>query len=246
MRNTVKFRKIGTSKTLSQKIYLEIEKAILDKKFLPGDKIPTEKELCDMFGVSRTALREAIQMLRSQGLVTIKKGSGIFVNDYSSKFVSRSIRRYLDLNFDKNYVLYVIEARELLEPKIALLAAQNRTEEDISILEENLRSLKNCDPDDTIREGKLDRDFHLKIAQASKNPIMPIILDPINRLMPKINAANYAGIKSAKDLTVTYHGLIVEKIKEQDAQGAYNTMKEHLRIARQHSEEMLQILQENE
>jgi GntR family transcriptional repressor for pyruvate dehydrogenase complex len=56
------FPKIGNAKTLSQEVQLKIEQAIRDRKLLPGDKLPTEKELCEMFEVSRTALREALQM----------------------------------------------------------------------------------------------------------------------------------------------------------------------------------------
>ena len=54
------FRKIGQVQTLSQTIVYELQKAILEKEFKPGDKLPSEAELCDLFGVSRTAIREAL------------------------------------------------------------------------------------------------------------------------------------------------------------------------------------------
>ncbi|NPE31859.1 FadR family transcriptional regulator [Methanococcoides sp. SA1] len=73
------FDKIGKSQTLSQEIVANIEQAIREKKFQVGEKLPTEKELCEMFGVSRTAIREALQMLSAQGLINVHKGKGSFV-----------------------------------------------------------------------------------------------------------------------------------------------------------------------
>ncbi len=89
------YSKVGNTETLSNKIQGEIEKSIIQKKFIPGDKLPTEKEMCEMFGVSRTALREGLQMLSIQGLITIRKGSGIYVNEYNLSHAIKPISRYL-------------------------------------------------------------------------------------------------------------------------------------------------------
>ena len=67
------FTKIGTGLTLSQKIERKVEEAIRDKKLIPGTKMPSEKELCTQFAVSRTALREALRRLSDRGLIDIKK-----------------------------------------------------------------------------------------------------------------------------------------------------------------------------
>ena len=75
------FGKIGTAQTLSQKIERRIEEAIRQKKLLVGTKLPSERELCEMFAVSRTALREALRRLSARGLIQIKKGSGMFVSE---------------------------------------------------------------------------------------------------------------------------------------------------------------------
>ena len=75
------FSKIGTIQTLSQKIERRIEEAIQQRKLRPGDKLPSEKELCASFSVSRTALREALRRLSARGLIEIKKGSGMYVSE---------------------------------------------------------------------------------------------------------------------------------------------------------------------
>ena len=128
------FEKIGKDFTLSQEIEQKIEKAILEKQFKAGEKLPTEKELCEMFGVSRTALREALQMLCSRGLIHVKKGSGIYVQDYSPANVVRPMQMYLELNFDRNFLKHIITVRKILEPQIAGLAAINRTQSDIDCI----------------------------------------------------------------------------------------------------------------
>ncbi len=229
------FEAIKKAATLSQEIRDRIEQAILEKKFLPGEKLPTEHELCEMFGVSRTALREALQMLGAKGLISVKKGSGIYVEDYSPQNVIKPMRLYLELNFDKNYILHLIEVRKIIEPQICKMAARNRSEEDVQKLERNLRKFKTSEPTNFREEGVLDREFHLIIAQASNNPIIPIIVDPIFQLMPKIRTLVYAQIDKAKSAAFEYHDLIFKSIKEKDEEKAYHYMVEHLRIAEEHS-----------
>jgi GntR family transcriptional repressor for pyruvate dehydrogenase complex len=91
-----------------------------------------------MFGVSRTALREALQMLSARDLISIKKGSGIYVNELIDKIATKSMRFFLELNFDKDHILHVIKARNMFEPEIAKLAAINRKTEDIDFLKNNI------------------------------------------------------------------------------------------------------------
>ena len=75
------FHNLGNKQTLSQKIERTIENAIRDKKLPVGSKLPTEFEMCKSFGVSRTALREALRRLSARGLINIQKGSGMYVSE---------------------------------------------------------------------------------------------------------------------------------------------------------------------
>ena len=132
------YTKIGNTETLSSKVQSEIEKSILEKKFVPGDKLPTEQGLCAMFGVSRTALREALQMLSIQGLITIRKGSGIYVSEYDSAKAVKPMIQYLQMSLDDELMIQVEEVRIIFEPQIAWLAARNRDEVDVKYLEKNI------------------------------------------------------------------------------------------------------------
>ncbi len=236
------FKRIGKKVTLSQEIEEKIEEVIVQKKLVAGEKLPTEKELCEMFGVSRTALREALHMLSARGLISVRKGSGIYVNDYTSQYVTRTMNLYLNLNFDKKIIMDVIQVRKLLEPEIARLAALHRTDKHLEALRKNIEQFKKCDNDDVERESNLDLRFHTTIAEACGNSLIPLIVDPIFKQMPKIRTLVYAKIDQARSSALDYHIKIFNKIKEQDSEAARNAMREHLVIAEQHSKEIAETL----
>jgi len=239
---SVRFSKIGKTITLSQEIEIQIEDVIRKKEYNTGDKLPSEMEMCAMFGVSRTALREALRMLSARGLINIRKGSGIYVSDFTAQNVARPMRLYLELNLDKEYIIHVIEARKLLEPKIAYMAALNRSSEDLNLLYENLIDFGKCRKNDFKKEGNLDRQFHLIIAKATGNKVFPLIVDPIFHLMPRIRTMVYAQIDKARSSALEYHQKIYKALEEKDADKAYETMMKHLQIAMEHSEEIVETL----
>lgn len=229
------FPKLGSTQTLSQEIERHIEKAILDKQFPPGSKLPTEKILCEQFGVSRTALREALQMLSARGLVYIRKGSGTYVNEYESANVTKPMSLYLELNFDKDLMVHMVDVRKMLEPGIAELAARDRSEKDLKIMEIALEKLDNCDTADHERHSELDRDFHLAIAKSCENPIIPIMMEPIFMFMPKVKDIIYQKVTSAYEDAMIYHEKIFNAIKERDSDKAKEMMERHLGIAEEHN-----------
>lgn len=229
------FPKIGSSIKLSQEISDLIEEAIVQKKFLKGEKLPTETEFCKMFGVSRTSLREALQMLNAKGLIAVRKGDGIYVKDYSPDNVTKPMSLFLELNLSKEYILHVIEIRKMLEPQIARLAALRRTDDDLETLRTNLKQHRKCKKHDFFSQGKLDGEFHLKIANASRNPIISVAVKPIFEIMPKIRSIVYAYIDTSKSEALEYHAQILEMIEKSAADGAYEIMRKHLEVAENRS-----------
>src|SRR6056297_2298023 len=115
------FQNLGNRQTLSQKIERTIENAIREKKLAVGSKLPTEREMCASFGVSRTALREALRRLSARGLIRIQKGSGMYVSDINIEDAINSLNLYYDLKFDKNLLTQIIEVRRLFERKLPAL-----------------------------------------------------------------------------------------------------------------------------
>ncbi len=223
------FRNIGSKITLSQKIERRIETAIREKKLPVGSKLPTERELCESFGVSRTALREALRRLNARGLITIIKGSGMYITELKIDDAISTLNLYYDLKFDGNLIGQIIEVRSIFEPEIAKLAARQRNESDIIDLEKNLKEFLKCNPDNTQLEADLDNKYHLIIAKATHNPIVQVSMEPIYTLLPRMRNLIYANIDGEKALTYEYHKLVADAIKDKNDQKAYDYMKEHLK-----------------
>jgi GntR family transcriptional regulator, transcriptional repressor for pyruvate dehydrogenase complex len=215
------FTKIGTGLTLSQKIERKVEEAIREKKLLPGTKMPSEKELCAQFAVSRTALREALRRLSARGLIDIRKGSGIYVTELKIEDAINSLHLFYDLRFNSDLILQIIEVRRLFEPEIARLAARNRTENDVKTLQKNLSDLGRCNPDNTQLEVDLINRFHMNLAKSTHNPIVLISLEPVYSLLPRMRNLIYGNIEGEKEYTIKYQEELIKALKSKDSTKAY-------------------------
>ena len=215
------FQNIGNRLTLSQRIERTIESAIREKKLEVGSRLPTEREMCESFGVSRTALREALRRLSARGLISIQKGSGMYVSELNIEDAIKTLNLYYDMKFDKNLLAQIIEARSLFEPEIARMAALNRTEENIAELEENLVEFENSDPDNTQKEADIDN-------KSASNPILQITMEPIYSLLPRMRNYIYGNIDGERAFTLKFHQELIKAIQLQDGDQACAIMKDHL------------------
>jgi GntR family transcriptional repressor for pyruvate dehydrogenase complex len=215
------FSKIGTSQTLSQKIERKVEEAIRQKKLLSGAKLPSEKELCGLFGVSRTALREALRRLSARGLIEIRKGSGMYVSEIKIEDAIKSLNLYYDLRFDSDLISQIIDVRRIFEPEISRLAARNRSDDDIKILEQVIEELETCDPDNTQQEVDTINRFYTSLAKATGNPIIIISLEPIYSLLPRMRNFIYANVEGEKEFTIEAQKKILEAVKANDEDAAF-------------------------
>jgi len=216
------FTKIGTGLTLSQKIERKIEEAIRQKKLIPGTKLPSEKELCAQFAVSRTALREALRRLSARGLIDIRKGSGIYVTELKIEDAINSLHLFYDLRFNSDLILQIIEVRRLFEPEVARLASRNRTEIDIKTLQKNLTELDKSNPDNTQLEVDIINRFHMNLAKATHNPIVLISLEPVYSLLPRMRNLIYGNIEGEKEYTLKYQKELINALKSKDSQKAWD------------------------
>jgi len=240
------FTPVGKRNLLSNVVEAQIENAIRTKELLPGMKLPSEAGLCQQFKVSRTAVREALRMLSARGLINIIKGKGIFVQNISVESVTDPIHLYLEMQLERNYVLDVVHARQIIEPPIAASAALHHTKEDAERLIKDLNDLTMSDGD-YEELSRLDMLFHLDIAKASENSIVPLILEPIQRLAPRIKSSVYATVADAKKSALEWHKKILDAILNSDSEGAREAMIHHLKIAEQHDRQiLLQKRSENE
>jgi len=223
---SILFSPIKDSQTLSQKIERKIEQAIRDKQLPAGSKLPTEHELCKMFAVSRTALREALRRLSARGLVDIKKGSGMYVSDYNIKDAISSLLLYYDLKFDNNLILHINQARLMFEPEITKLAAINRSKKSLAEIRKSIDDLISCHPDHIQAEADLINLFHAKITESSGNSFVIISMEPIFSLIPRMRNFIYANIEGERDVRVKFHEKIYSALEAKDGDAAHAAMKE--------------------
>lgn len=228
------FKQVGERLSIKNMIVEQIEQVILTKQIGPGEKLPSENELCQQFGASRTSVREAMQSLAAKGLLTVEKGRGIYVNEISSESVSAPLSKYLQMRLDEYYMIDLIKARQIIEPSIAYEAALNHTDKDIEILKSDIADLV-AHEGDYKELGRLDMEFHHHLAIATKNKVVPLLLKPVQELMPEVKSTVYAKIEDAKESAVIWHEKILEAIIKRDPQLSHARMTEHLKIAEDHA-----------
>ena len=226
------FIKIDRDEPLSHKVERQIREAIGQKIFLPDDKLPGELELTKKFGVSRTAIREALHILAGKGLVDIRRGSGVYVSELNMSNIVDPFYHLLDMKCGEASYLYLVRIRLFIEPEIARLAAIHRKEDDLKYWRKNFEIMKSRQkqPEKMIN---VDINFHRRIASATNNPVIPIIMEPIFQLLDKFISSTYKQ-SHAPDLAIKHHGKLLDCFERKDGDEAYNVMKSHLSTAEQH------------
>lgn len=219
--------------SVSLKVERELEKSIRDSTYQVGQKLPTEFEIGEMFSVSRTVVREALKSLKARGLINIKKGSGVYVSEFSTQSALDPINLYFELSQNKDIVTHALKCRQLFEPELAAQAALNRTEEDLEKFKQNLNELVECAPQDIKTETELDIAFHNLVTRATGNHVVSLIMEPILHLISKSKPIVFGKHESLdrneiKQSVVKFHSRIYRAIADGDSREAYYQMKEHL------------------
>ncbi len=223
------------SERLYEQIVQQIEQRIVAGELKVGDQLPSERELADQFTVSRTAVREAIKALREKGLVEILVGRGTFIANGTSDVVRHTLDLLMKFDSTKGF-MKLVEVREILEPEIAALAATRITDEYIAAMQEAMDKME-ASMDNVEEFVEADLDFHLALAEATQNPIIPALLDPIIDLLreQRIRSTLIKGVAQHGQLN---HRIIIEAVKRRDPEAARDAMRRHLEQIRHDSEQL--------
>ena len=214
---------------LHEQIADEIQKMITTKRIQPGEKLPAERSLATILGVSRPTVREAMRLMQHRGLVTRKQGGGTYLIQMSSEAVAESLARYFwikECTYED-----LMQVRRVLEPEAAALAAESATPEDIEFLEAKLNDLdQGFDTGDPHKLASSDSEFHMAIAETSGNDLLSAIVAGIDHLVRRSNQLNSAEIfdKPTKDS----HRPISQAIKNGNPEQAREAALAHIRLSR--------------
>ncbi|MFK9093097.1 FadR/GntR family transcriptional regulator [Bacillus salipaludis] len=209
--------------TLSQNIVQQIMELIMDGTVSPGEKLPNERQLMELFGVGRSTLREATNALVAMGLIEVRVPEGTFVSESFSSFFTKHLKLMSKVSF--NNIEELIEARIAYECDLVSLAALKRTPKDIKELDQVLTKM--AQEQDNEQFLLFDLEFHNLIAKMARNSFMNevlfILLDIIKEWMHRV-IQNYP----IKEIALDHHKKIAEAIKAKKADTAREMMYEHL------------------
>lgn len=195
---------------------------VQEKGYTAGDKLPTEGELAGLLGVGRNTVREALRILVSRNIVTIRQGSGTFISDKNG--VADDPLGFSMIEDRRKLTEDLIQIRVMVEPPIAALAAQNATKKEILALEAMIAELEHA------MEGRgdyseKDSQFHAMIAGCTHNLVMtnliPVITDGIQVFAGSVRETEY-------EITREAHRRIFEAIRDKRPVDAQQAMYFHL------------------
>ena len=224
--------KIVRSSRLYELIVQQVEESIRKGELKAGDQLPPERELADQFGVSRTAVREAVKALREKGLVEAYPGRGTFITSDTSNTIRLTLDRMIKAG-QLEGTLQLVEVREILEPEIAALAAARANDETLREMHEAVGIMDKArqDPDAYI---EADLDFHLALAEAAANPIILSLIDSIIGVLREQRMRIFK-VEGGPQRGQYHHKRILEAVQNRDASGAREAMRAHLRQVREDS-----------
>src|SRR6266853_1283582 len=224
--------KVVQTSRLYEQIVQQIEESVLKGALKEGDQLPAERELAQQFGVSRTAVREAIKALHEKGLVVPFPGRGTFVTNGDSNSMRQSLDRILKSG-QPDGAAHLVEFREILEPEIAALAAARADDQDLATMREAVSVMDNARRDaDAFIEADLD--FHLALAEAAANPFILSLIDSIVGLLREQRLRIFY-VDGGPERGQILHNRIREAMERRDSRGAREAMQAHLRQVREDS-----------
>lgn len=230
---------------LSEQVAEQIQNMIIQGRIKEGDRLPPERELAEQLSVSRTVIRESIKALQERGLVKVLTGNGTYATRLESENVSQSIGLFVR---GKKHAFHdLLEIRKMLEVEIAGLAAERATRENVIRLETNLNEMKRTlteirTPSIQLEEFvQADINFHQCLAEASKNSLLLVLLEPITDLLLEFSreASSFPG---AQQKAVAYHQMILECVCNHDSEKCRETMRNHI----SNTEEFLDLMAEKQ
>ena len=217
--------------SLTERAKQQLENLIVGQKLQPGERLPAEGEMAKMLGVSRTVVREAIRSLAAKGLVESRTGSGVYVRSLNHEIVQEPIS--LLLRSQNLTVDDILEIREMLDVKIAAVAAERAQQDDIEAMESTIQVLSRLKLS-AAEYAEADMSFHSRLAAAARNPLFLILTNSIGDVMLEVRLRVF-NVDSAWAIeqAVLHHSKILSRIKAHDSVGASHEMEQDLENSRE-------------
>lgn len=211
--------------TLGEQVAAQLASLIGDGRWKPGEKLPSEIELCAALGIGRSTLREALKSLAFIGMVRMRPGDGTYVAEPARGLLDRILAKGL-LKTEKD-LADVCETRMIVETELAALAADRATPSHLDALDELLARSSQCLKTDRQNYSAIDLEIHLAIAKASDNKLLALLLADIRSLLEEWITKSQE-LPGLQENAHGQHTRILKAIRERDPQAAKREMRAHL------------------
>lgn len=207
-------------KRLSEGVVNELLTAVRTGQFNPGEKLPSERELSQAFGVSRVSVREGLRVLELLEVIVVRQGKGAFIVTPDVRPGGGLLRRWLLAH--REGVFELLEVREALEARAAASAADLATTVVLPVVAEQA---------DLATLVQADIAFHTAVADASGNAVLASLIRELNGVLEESRFAMFA-LPGRPMISHSDHSRIVQAIEQRDPEGAQTTMRDHIRRTR--------------
>lgn len=225
--------------TLSREITRKLTRRIVDGVYPPETKLPTERDLAVEFGVTRHVVREALKRLEALGLVTIRQGSGIHVQNLrmtGGLEIARTLLKREDGSFDLGFVRDMLDFQSQIGQTIVRLAAENRTEEQLArmraLTEERRKHFA-----DPKKINEVNAALFRVFAEATHNRVYQMVLNTVGRVVVELRS----GMEIPEEVIAQVQRLIeqtVEAVEQRDGEVAALMASRHAAVMRNYFAEV--------
>lgn len=216
-----------TPKDLTSSLLALFKRLIAEGVLSPGDRLPPERELAEMVGVSRSSLRQALKVLETMGVISQRVGSGTRLNPAAASILAEPLQFLIlleGITFQE-----LMEARLIVEPELAARAAVLATAEQVEALERAIVQMEEstADPDRFVAS---DLEFHQAVYRAAGNRVCTMLFTVVHQSLEDL--VRFTSELVEPEHTIRLHRRILTAIRRRDPEAARLRMREHLQDAR--------------
>jgi GntR family transcriptional repressor for pyruvate dehydrogenase complex len=209
-----------------------LRESILSGEFTDGVQLPSERELAEGSGLSRSSVREALRILEAEGLIVTRPGrnGGATVKRPTRESIERSVNLFI--RGHRIRFRSLLETREAIEPAVARLAALNRTEQDLALLRDAQKRLESAPDLAAYRLANVD--WHLAVTTASHNELLISFMNAISQAIHAGTTIETLASDEVRVATIRAHERIYVAIRDGDPDAAARRMARHVMAYSEH------------
>ncbi|MFF5260968.1 FadR/GntR family transcriptional regulator [Actinomadura viridis] len=203
--------------TVTERAIEQIKAKLAVGELVPGQRLPTERELAAELGLSRSSMREAIRALTVLGVLEARHGAGVYVTQLEPSDLLETFGAVAEISRGENLV-HLVQVRKILEPAAAATAAARVTEEGLALLRAEMRAMERGTTSEEIVGH--DMEFHRIITEAAGNPVLSAILGGLNSRTFRVRVWRGYREKNAFARTFAEHEALYRALAGRDPEGA--------------------------